>query len=517
MSTAIELRPYQIRAGEMIARAHGEGAREIVCVVPTGGGKTIIMRDLIERFLRRGRRIAACAHRKELVGQLSEKLRDVGVPHGVILAGQPRTKQPVQVCSVQTLTASGEAPDADVLILDEAHHVCATTWTDIVRSYDHLELVLGFTATPERGDGAPLGDVFRRLVAPVSIGELMRLGYLLPCDVIAPAAAQKELAEDPVRAYQRLCPGAKAVVFCATVDHARGLAEAFTRAGVRAACVDGQIAPDRRLAILGGRDRFGKRIPSMMERGELEVLTNVNVLTEGFDAPQLSACIIARGCSTTGTLQQMIGRVLRPEHGTARPGERALVIDLRGHVYNHGLPDEDRKYSLTGKAIASAAARLALRQCKVCGAVDRPRERCARCGARMFRPGAPELRVTPIRRVTEEDVRANQATRRRFFEALRERPEASGSVAKAWIAAQYRMRFQADVPRDWWAPAEIRIAPADREMWAAFCEMVGKVRAGEWKKAAVFMAFNRRFGRAPKWRFENVPADESSRERGETA
>jgi superfamily II DNA or RNA helicase len=263
----------------------------------------------------------------------------------------------VVIASVQTVAAPRWAerlPPADLVIIDECHHAAAPTWAALAARYADARL-LGLTATPQRGDGAPLGDVFDDLVVGASIRELTEAGHLVPCRVYVPAGGEvsgRRLACSPLEAYRRHAGGQRAVVFCGTVEHASEVAERFRADGVPTGTVTGSTPDDVRARTL-----------AEFRVGELRVLTNVHVLTEGWDDPGCAVAILARSCDAASTYLQAVGRVLRPAPGK----DHAVLVDLAGVVEKHGLPDADRIYALTGRAISSGGQ--SLRQCAVCGAV----------------------------------------------------------------------------------------------------------------------------------------------------
>lgn len=437
---ALALRPYQTRTVEAVKAAYRGGARRIVLVAPTGSGKTAMGVAVVAGAIAKGRRVLWLAHRRELVGQASARLDAVGArEHGIVLAGvgeghpRYRPSAPIQVAGVQTLTAaSGTPPPADILILDEAHHAVAATWRALAAAYPRAELVLGLTATPERGDRSPLGDVFEALVAEVRLAELLAAGYLVPCDVDAPAKPQDELAAHPLDALDAKARDARGklrptILFGSSVAHAQQLAVEARARGIRAACVDGATETRER-----------ERALAAFAAGDLDLLTNVFVLTEGFDAPRAEVCCIARGCAAAGTYLQMVGRVLRPSPDTGK--RRALLLDLRGLVHVHGMPDDERTYSLAGRAISTAGAALpALRQCRPCGATFRWRPACPRCGATQPPAPPPRVRRTALERITAAAV-VPEATKRAALGALmataRERGYKSG-----WASVMFKQRF----------------------------------------------------------------------------
>jgi len=230
----------------------------------------------------------------------------------------------------------------------------SSDWIELARSYESA-IRVGLTATPERGDGQGLGALFDALIVAASPRELTEAGHLVPCEIIAPDRPLRsaEIAQRPVDAYLEHARGRRTIVFASHVKAARQYLDEFAAEGVRAAVVHGELAAADRGEIM-----------RRYRAGEIDVLVNVYVLTEGFDDPITSCCIIARGCTTPGIYLQMVGRILRPAPGKTS----ALLIDLRGVVHVHGRPDEDRTYSLDGRAIRREGDAAGVRLCVVCQA-----------------------------------------------------------------------------------------------------------------------------------------------------
>jgi superfamily II DNA or RNA helicase len=375
-SVAASLWDHQREAARGVAAAWSKSPRKsVLLVLPTGGGKTRTGAHAALNAVAAGLCVLWLAHRDELLTQAFDRLTADGVPvdcAGLIRAGRESTNPgaPVQVASVQTLRSWSRdrmpfACRRVLVVIDEAHHATAETYRAIREHYENV-YTLGLTATPARADGVGLRAVFDELVAPVTVPELIARGLLVPTDVVGPAKYSKELALDPVEAWKRYADGRQTVAFCASVPEARDLARAFAAASVPAACVDGETSADERKAALAAH-----------RAGELRVVTNVFVLTEGYDDPGLEVCLLARSCSAGG-FQQMVGRVRRRG---SRPEKRALLIDLRGVVHVHGLPDEPSVYSLDGEGIRRTAAVEAIRTCDECGALFKVQAVCPRCGA----------------------------------------------------------------------------------------------------------------------------------------
>lgn len=395
-------RPYQIRAVERARLAYAEGSRAICIVAPTGAGKTKIGTMIAENALQRGG-VLWIAHRHELIAQARAKL--------------PRE---VKVATVQGLLASGERPEARLVVLDEAAHYVASEWNTVAEDYRNA-LIIGLTATPERSDGRALDDLFTSLVVAAHYSELLAGGWLVPCDVYAPTR-RKELAMPVTEAVQRWGRGRQGIVFCDTVKAAMRAANEIDNAAV----------------IHGGTPWLDRqaRIGRFLN-GDLDYLTSVYVLTEGFDAPNASLCVLGRGASHPSTYLQMVGRVLRPAPGK----DRAVLVDLCGSFHDHGHPTEDREYSLTGKAIKRAKAEP-LWGCKVCGlylATPPGNRICPSCGSVL--PEPPELAIQR-RRVERQEYhrRATPEQRQQAYEVLKKKAAAKG-YRPTWARHVYRARY----------------------------------------------------------------------------
>lgn len=360
----IALRPYQEDAIDrcgIAMRAH----RRIVLVLPTGGGKTCTGAEIVRRAVAKGRRVLWLAHRAELVDQAVATLTAQGLIVGARSASSAAPPNPyafVQVATVQTLLARAERPPADLIVADEAHHYVADEWVTLLRDYPDA-FVLGLTATPERSDGRGLGELFGGLVVGVTARELTELGALVPCEIMRPAEylGSGEIAQHPVDAHAAHAGDRRTIVFARSVELAEEYTAAFKMRGVAAATISGEMPWAERSLYLGA-----------FRRGDIRVLVNVFVLTEGFDAPETSCIILARGCSTAGTYLQMIGRALRPAPGKVD----ALLLDLRGVSHEFGEPADERVFSLSGKGIR---LRDSVLYCPVCGRERDPGEGCE-CG-----------------------------------------------------------------------------------------------------------------------------------------
>jgi len=406
MADAPILRPYQSRVIADVRLQTTAGKRRILGVAPTGSGKTVIATAMIAEARRAGQRVLFLAHRRELISQASTKLHAAGIDAGVILAGfPPRLGEPVQVASIATLharavrTATIELPPADLVIVDEAHHATARTYRRLLDSYPEA-VIFGITATPARSDGRGLGDIFEVLVECPPVADLIKYGYLVGTTVFAPTRpdlagvriergdyVEKDLAPrmdqagligDVVTHWLRLGERRPTVAFASSVGHSVHLRDEFRRASVVAEHIDGGTPPDERDAILAG-----------LARGAVEVVTNYGVLTEGWDSPSVSCCILARPTKHHGLFRQMIGRVLRPVPGKTD----AIVLDHAGATFEHGFIEEpvgwtlspDKRAHNPKQTARQKAHAPALTNCPECTAVRFEGKPCPACGWRATR------------------------------------------------------------------------------------------------------------------------------------
>lgn len=407
------LRDYQTRACAETEEAWST-CRAVCLVAPTGSGKTRMGSELAVRakVANQAARILWVTHRTELIEQSRDALEERGLDVGTLSARQmDNTEADTIVASWQTLVSrSTVRPAADLLIVDEAHHAAAEEWATILDAYPEAKL-LGLTATPQRRDGKPLAPPFERLVVAAQYSELLKAGHLVACRLFRPEESLgSNLAKEPLAAYEECAKGKSCILFARTIDSAVTLAEEFTAAGYPAACISAKTAALTRADSI---DAF--------KAGELRVLTCVYTLTEGFDHPATEVCLLARGCGHTSTYLQMVGRVLRPAPGKTE----ALVIDLPGISHVHGVPTEDRIYSLEGRAISSSAA---LKVCPECGYTWEPEGEvvCPSCGWRPEKVEVPLPRIYDLSLVevyagadTPDDAKTREWARLRTLCAQR--------------------------------------------------------------------------------------------------
>ena len=350
----LDLRPYQVRDVERLRAAYGEGRRRPVYVLPTGGGKTVVFAHVTDGASRKGRRTGILVHRRELVRQASAKLEWAGVAHGIVARGLDRDHDaPALVLSVQTaIRRLHQLPQFGFLVIDEAHHARAETWTRLLAAWPGAKL-LGVTATPARTDGKGLGlkagGIFDALVTGASVTELQAEGWLAKTRCFVPARLidttglrtrlgdweARALAEraavvtgDAVAEYRRHADHLPAIAYGCTVAHAEAIAQAFRDAGYRSACVHGGTPPPLRDAMIAG----------LGERG-IEVLTACDLISEGLDVPNVGAMILLR--PTQSLVLAMQHAPFPAQDGIDQVGDLEddpIGLDLRLGRGRHRLP-----------------------------------------------------------------------------------------------------------------------------------------------------------------------------------
>lgn len=359
----MELRPYQNKGKVDIYdawRLH----KKIMFQLVTGGGKTVIFVNIIRDILKKKKRVILIAHRQELIEQAWQTLHKNNIFSGIIKADhRPDYSLPCQVASIQTLARKKRLPAADVIIFDEAHH-CQddNSYGKVLKDFFPNAYALGVTATPYRLSGQGFKDIFAKLICSKSYPELVDDGYLTPfryfiCSIpkladlrlskgdYREADAEKAMQLAPlVESYREHCYGKRGVVFAVNINHSETIVEQYNAAGIKAAHLDGDTPKDQRELIL-----------KMFKRGDIWIISNVGIITEGFDFPEMDFVQLARPTLSLSLYLQMVGRPGRVAYDIIKDcvtaGERkaaiansdkthAIILDNAGCWEAHGMPDQ---------------------------------------------------------------------------------------------------------------------------------------------------------------------------------
>jgi ATP-dependent helicase IRC3 len=343
----LTLRPYQREAIDAVIAARRSGVRRMLVCLPTGAGKTVVFAELARVAKRQ---VLVLAHREELLAQARDKIERALQSTSVVAIERGAERAPadarILVASIRSLHEERLAKviagrDIGLVIYDECHHAAAADNLRVLRTLGAFEkewsgTLLGFTATTARGDGKGLDEVFEKIVYSQSLPKMIDDGYLAPlrgfrvstaADLTRLSSSGADFREEELalavdieernalvaRSIQELARDRRTIAFCVTVAHAMNLARALQILGVRAGVVHGEMRSETRAEALAA-----------FREGRIQVLTNVAVLTEGFDDPGVSCVAMARPTRSEGLYAQCAGRGTR-----LHPGKKdCLILDF---------------------------------------------------------------------------------------------------------------------------------------------------------------------------------------------
>ncbi len=364
-----------------------------------GGGKTLIALELMKRCCQAGRRSLFLCDRRMLSQQAVERAIDQGLPAGLILAGRGYDlDEPCQFAGRQTIeswTKRGKIvlPPVDLLIVDECHRAVSPKYLELFAKWPNA-VRIGLTATPCLGNGDGMGAYYDALIQPIMPSKLREMGRIVPVRAFAPYIpdlkaikkdkdgdySAKSLSERMNRAnligdvagwWQKIGETRPSIYFACDVAHALSIRDEFRLQGVPAELICDETPDEERMDI---RRR--------MEAGEVKVVVNCDVLSEGIDWPFVSCIGLVRPTKRLRRYLQNAGRGMR-----AYPGKTdCVIIDHSGCVLYHGFPDIDRLWPLDPcdnidkkqKDEKPAAAKPM--QCAKCSAVFSGSRTCPECG-----------------------------------------------------------------------------------------------------------------------------------------
>lgn len=479
----IELWPFQQEVISECRQAVAAGYRSICIVASTGAGKTVIGSSIIQSADEKGKRAYFMAHRRELVRQTAEKLWAFGVEHGIIMAGVPLNNwHGVQIASIDTLRSRYmnkkkpstymQLPDVAILMVDECHRSLSKTYRTLIEYYQKRgTIIIGLTATPIRGDGKGLGHIYDYMVQAPLMSELIEMGYLVEPKYYAPSVPdltgvkiargdyvegelekvmdRREAVGDIFTNWLKIAPNDQTIIFAAGVKHSIHIAEEFNSNGVAFAHIDGNTPTNERDEIL-----------SALRGRELQGVSNCMVLTEGFDCPELTCCVLARPTKNLGLYIQMGGRVLRAftsPDGVVK--DHGKIIDHSGNLYEHGFLEDDHDWQLTeAQACTDAEERQKKLDekkpitCRNCAHVYTGQLVCPKCGhVPAMRGEAPDHRAADLMEIRKDKREADAKKKEKAKPATHEEKQEWYSMFQSYaeskghkegsIAHKYKEKF----------------------------------------------------------------------------
>jgi superfamily II DNA or RNA helicase len=427
-----ELRPYQQQVIYDLQRSWRSGHKRPCIVLPCGGGKSVIAAEIAKRTTSNGKRVEFLVHRRELCEQIENTFWWWGVD-----------MSKCSVDMVQTISRRvGKIEPPDLIITDENHHCLASSYRKVYDGFPSAYCV-GLTATPVRLNGGGLGDINDDLIIGPTVKQLIAADCLAPYDYYAPAVADlsglksragdysaeslEELLAKPtiygdvIRHYDSLSAGKKAICYCATIKHSVEVAAAFRAVGIKAEHIDGSTPAADRAAIV---DAF--------RRGDITVLCNVDLISEGFDVPDCNTAILLRPTKSLTLYIQQAMRCMRYQDG-----KRAIILDHVGNVFRHGLPDTDREWTLEPKKAGTKKCEYPVRQCPECYYTHQTAPECPKCGY-----------VYPARELTAKEQK--QAELEKIKELRVERGKGK-KLEECWSLQDYQDYAAANGKTSHWA------------------------------------------------------------------
>jgi superfamily II DNA or RNA helicase len=335
-------------------------------VLGCGGGKSVIIGEIARLTTANERQVLFLVHRKELVAQITNTFIASGVD-----------MQRCEVMMVQTACRRlAKLKKPTLIIVDEAHHILSQSYMHILQYFPEA-IVVGFTATPARMNEGGLGAAFQELILSVSTEWLIENHFLAPYKYYGVQLAdtsklhtkngdfdKAEVEElmnksaifgSAVENWQKLAQGKKTIIYCSSIEISKSVVEAYNKVGINAAHLDGTTPQGKREATVAA-----------FRRGEILVLSNVDLFGEGFDVPDCEAVQLLRPTKSLTLHVQQSMRSMR--YNPQNPDKVAIILDHVGNFTRHGLPDDEREWTLAAKA-KKKKNEVRVKQCPVCFAV----------------------------------------------------------------------------------------------------------------------------------------------------
>ena len=349
----IKLYDYQ---EDMKGRIEGELRlhRSVMAQMPTGTGKTYLLTAVIDSFVSNNpmEKVWIVAHRRELVSQIDETVRKF---HSFFASNTSSLLSSVKAMSIQWLMRHYDEIEEEpgMIVIDEAHHALAKTYKEMWERFPNAKF-LGLTATPCRLNGKGFTDLFDVLVQSWSVPEFISKGRLATYDFVSIKSdgvtqrlidsLQKRGADGDYqnkemdmllnkkpsieRLYQSLeefGKDRKGIVYAINISHAQKITKLYQENGVKAIAIDSKTPATERQQDI-----------EAFKKGDIQVLVNVDIFSEGFDCPDVEFVQLARPTLSLAKYLQMVGRGLR----VAKGKKNCVIIDNVGLYRVFGLPSQ---------------------------------------------------------------------------------------------------------------------------------------------------------------------------------
>lgn len=413
---AIQLREYQENLYRKTVAEFRRGNRRVLVVSPCGSGKTVLMAQMAANAQENGKNVWVILPRQEIMEQTLETFANCGIPLETIYIGM----------AITTSNRIDELPPPDLILLDECHISVANTYWKIVNTAPNAYIV-GLTASPVRTDNKPLGSLYEVLVEGVTVRWLIENEFLAPyeyysvtvadlsamnnCDDASGLLMKPAVYGNVIENWRKLASGLQTVVYCASVQHSKETAAMFCEAGINAVHFDGTTPYAERKEIV---ERF--------RAGEINVLCNCDLISMGFDMPDIGCVVMLRPTESASLYIQQSGRALR-----YKPGKTAVIIDAVANFTRFQLPDEPYDWRLDipikKRKETNSEGNFYIRTCPECFKVFKTAPVCPYCGS--------EYPLHPREIQAHRDIELARITAEEAAEAERKRKEARMAQGQA--------------------------------------------------------------------------------------
>lgn len=364
----IYLRDYQKKILDDVRHELRAGKRSIVCVSPTGSGKTAMFAEMARGAASKSNRVLILTHRQEIFKQTLKSLFNLGVVSGQIASGKMATQDTIQTAMIGTLIHRlGDIRRPDYIIVDEGHHAVSPTWRRILNYWGDVPRTI-WTATPEREDGRGMCEVADAMVIGPQAVDLVSDGWLCPPilykspdELIAnyhmtrgdfdkkeqqDAMSTRRIVGNVIDHYREKLDHLPTVCFCVNIEHCRLMAKQFCDAGYKARVVWGDMPDDERVSAIQG-----------LADGSVDVVCSCDLISEGVDVPVMVGAIKLRRTASLALDLQQGGRALRPVFPSGFNANEATAIERLDAMARAGKPnaiilDHAGNYQIHGHILA---------------------------------------------------------------------------------------------------------------------------------------------------------------------
>lgn len=444
----IILRKYQQDLFDKTTNAFNQGYRRVLVESPCGSGKTILLTKMAAMAQENGKTVWFILPRQEIMEQTFETFERCGVPLNTVHIGM----------IITMANRINELPKPDFIIYDECHISVSNTYNKISDTFPNA-FIVGATASPCRTDNRPLGDLYETIVHGVTVRWLIDNHYLAPFDYFSVPLTDLSAAEtegeydtvkasellmtpaiygDVIKSWHRFANNMQTVVYCCSVKHSQKTAEIFNDAGIKAVHFDGSTPKNER-----------KQIVNDFRDGKFKVLVNCDLISMGFDMPDIGCVMLLRPTQSASLYIQQSGRALR-----YKPNKKAVIIDMVGNYNRFQLPDEPYEWSLTQSVRKRKQfnddGTLSIRQCSECFRCFKTAPKCPWCGKEY------EVKGRELKQIQDVELKKIEAVQREEEEKQRKAARMEVGQCKTIAELQKIAKARGYAPGWVWQMARIK-------------------------------------------------------------